>query len=281
MSARRLVVVSGAVAALAAATVPAIGSEPSSGTVSNASPAVAWTGTATGYGVVPANILLDATGQGASCPPGACDTFALKVADGGDLLVTAAQRARDNFTELHVVLPDGTKHYVVSDDSKPATIRIKKAAAGDYGVEVLTNETAASSGEYDASATLGTPKPAATPDAGATPGASTTPAASGTPAARSEPQPAATLSLRTRRASARRPARLEVSASSPVTGLVAQLGKGRKVVARGKLARLEKTGTVALKPRRLKPGTYVVAIRAKDARTGQPVGLRARLKVVR
>src|SRR3954451_20646634 len=163
MSRARTILFTGAAAAAAAAVaVPALASDPASGTVSEAAPSVTWKGNATGYGVVPTNILVTTAGQDPQCPPTACDKFALTVADSFDLVVTAAQSAHDNFTELHVVQPDGSVQYVQSEDGKAATIKVKKAAKGDYGIEVLTNESADQSGAYDASATLNVPKPAGT-----------------------------------------------------------------------------------------------------------------------
>ena len=276
MSRARLLTV-GASVALVVAAVPAVASDPESGTVSASSPSVTWSGNATGYGVVPTNILITTAGQDPACPPQACDTFDLTVADSADLTVTAAQRAADNFTELHVVMPDGTVQYVQSAEAKPATIKVKKAPKGEYTIEVLTNEAAFQAGEYDASATLNVPKPAAPAPTTTTPPASPTPA----PAAA---EPAASLTLKTRKASAkksRKGLKLSVAATKPVKDLVAQLTKGSKVLGKGKLAQLASTGTVKVKTKTLKPGTYVVALSAKDASTGQLVGLRTKFKVTK
>lgn len=258
-----------------AAAVPALAATPDKGTVSKAAPTVKWEGTATGYGFVPANILITTAGEDPVCEAPACDTFALTVADKDDLTVTAAQRAHDNFTELHIVRPDGTVAYVQSADSEPAKIKIKGAPAGDYKIEVMTNETAEQSGEYDADALLGSPaKPAATPAPGATPAPAPAPA----PA---QERPAAALTLTTKAASAkkaRKSLKLAIAASSPVTEVKAALKKGKKVVGTGALASLSGKGTIALKIKgKLKPGSYIFAMTAKDG--ARIVGVTAKLKV--
>jgi hypothetical protein len=264
-----------AAAAAAALALPAVAATPDKGTVSNASPEVKWEGTATGYGVVPANILMDAGGEEPLCPPQACDKFALTVADKGDLTVTAAQRAADNFTELHVRKPDGSIVYIQSEDSKPAIIKIKNAATGEYGIEILTNESADSSGEYDASAKLGSgAKPVVTAPA-------PPPAATPAPPAQRAP---ATLTLTTKKASAKRSRKaLKVvfGTSQPVTAVEAVLRQGTKTVSRAKIARVDRSGTLVFKLRKgLKPGKYAVAIAARDS-SGAGVGLTAPFKVVR
>jgi hypothetical protein len=257
-----------------AAAVPAFAATPDKGTVSKAAPTVKWEGTATGYGFVPANILITTAGEDPVCEAPACDTFALTVADKDDLTVTAAQRAHDNFTELHIVRPDGTVAYVQSADSEPAKIKIKGAAAGDYKIEIMTNESAEQSGEYDADALLGAAaKPAATPAPGATPAPAPAPAA--------QERPAAALTLTTKAASAkkaRKSLKLAIAASSPVTEVKAALKKGKKVVGTGALASLSGKGKITLKIKgKLKPGSYIFAMTAKDG--ARIVGVTAKLKV--
>jgi hypothetical protein len=277
MSRARTLLAGGLGAALVATAVPALASEPSSGTVSASAPTIAWKGNAPGYGVVPTNLLVTAAGEDPVCPPQTCDTFDLTVADTADLVVSAQESGHNNFTELHVVQPDGTVQYIQSEDGKPSVVKVKKAAKGDYGIEVITNQSPDEGGAYDASATLNVPKPAAAPE-------STPPAATPPPAAAPAPQPAASLSLRTKKVSARttkKALKLGVAASKPVRGLVVQLSKGKKVVGKGKLATLASKGTVKLKVSKLKAGTYVVAMVAKDASTGQTVGLRTKLKVTK
>ncbi|HVL94534.1 MAG TPA: hypothetical protein VM266_01600 [Solirubrobacteraceae bacterium] len=284
MSRLRILVSAAAAAALATAALPALAAEPSSGTVSASSPTVEWTGQANGYGVVPTNILITATGEDPLCPPQPfCDKFALKVADSADLTVTAQQSAANNFTELHIIRPDGTVDYVQSEDAKPATLKIRRAPVGDYTIEVMTNETLAGTGDYHASAKLAVAQPAepAPSDPSATPGQ---PGGDPQPGQPADPQPAASLSLKTKKLSARKARKapkLRIAASKPVTDVEVQLLKGKKVVGKGSLARIDSVATVKLKSRKLRKGAYVVAVAAKDAETQQAVGTRAKLKVTR
>jgi hypothetical protein len=266
-----------AVTAAVAVAVPALASDPSSGTVSNANPKVSWTGKATGYGVVPTNILLTTAGEDPACPASACDTFKLTVADSGDLVVTAACTTADQFTELHVHKPDGSTVYVQSEQGKPAAVKIKSAAKGDYTIDVLTNDDVTSDGTYNASAEL---KTAAAPAGPAVPTVPPAPAGSTAPP---PPTPAATLTLKTTKLSARKAKKapkVQLTASAPVTAVSAVLKKGSKSVAKASLAKLTGTGTLTFKlKKKLTPGTYQLVAAAKDgART---IGLAAKLKVTK
>ena len=157
MSARTGILSIAALAVLATAA-PAMASNPASGTVSDTSPSVTWQGQAPGYGVVPANILVTATGRDPLCPPKTCDTFQLTVDAAHPLIVTALCQTGNNFTELHVHTPDGTTLYTVSDQGSSAEIDLDQAAPGQYTIDVLTNDPAGlSQGNYDASADLQLP----------------------------------------------------------------------------------------------------------------------------
>ena len=153
-----------ALAATLTAAAPALASSPSSGTVSAAAPEFSWTGNATGYAVIPANLLLTGAGQDPICPPaetGTCDRFTLTVADQADLVVNAECFCSNNFMELHVRKPDGTLAYVFGEQGAPAELVLPQAAPGDYQVEVLTNEPVKlASGGYSGSARLDIPPPA-------------------------------------------------------------------------------------------------------------------------
>ena len=260
--------------------VPAVASDPSSGTVSFSAPKVAWTGTATGYGVVPTNILLTTAGNDPACPPQACDTFKLTVADSADLIVTAACKTADQFTELHVHKPDGTTVYVQSDQGKPATVKVKAAPKGDYTIDVLTNDDPSSGGEYSASAELKVPGAAPAPAAPAPGAPAPTPTATAPAPA---PAPAATLTLKTTKLSARKArkaAKLGIASSGPVTNVKAVIKRGSKVVAKAALASLNGSGTLTFKlAKKLKPGSYAFAATASDV--GRTVGVTAKLKVTR
>ena len=265
-----------------AVSVPALAATPESGSVSKASPAVTWEGTAPGYGVFPTNLLLTTLGEDpAPCEPPYCDTFALTVADKADLNLQAAQSGADNFTELHVIKPDGEMIFAQSADSEPVRVKVKAAEPGEYTIEVMTNETVASGGAYGASATLAVA--AAPAPSGGTPPSSDPPPPPSTvsppPAGQDDgPKAAASLALVTKTVKAAKKLRLAVSSSGPVTDFKLVVKKGRKIVARGALARLAGKAHVTLKvKRRLKKGTYGVAMTAKDG--NRQVGLTTKLRV--
>jgi hypothetical protein len=277
MSRARITLSAAACAALTIAVVPALASDPSSGTVSNAAPTAEWTGSSNGYGYYPLHSIGQ---QGEPCQAPVCDTYTLTVADQATLTLTAdnntASGPGSDSVELDVVKPDGTIVYTESAADKPVVVKIKNAAKGDYELHVIVNEQAQNDGTYKASAVLGNgPAPVA-------PAATPAPAA---PAPAPAPaQAAATLTLNTKKASAKKAKKglkLSVSASSPVTDVVAKLLKGKKAIGSGKLARIDGTGSVSVKAKKLKKGTYTVALTAKDAGTGQAVGLQAKLKVVK
>jgi hypothetical protein len=95
--------------------------------------------------------------------------------------------------------------------------------------------------------------------------------------------PAATLSLKTLKLSAKRArkaAKLTIASSGPVTGFQAVLKKGSATVAKARLASLSGSRALTFKLRRkLKPGTYTVAMIATDG--ARQIGTTARLKVTR
>lgn len=254
---------------------PAAAATPESGTVSAATPSVKWEGTAPGYGVFPTDLLLTGLGEDpAPCEAPYCDTFTLTVADKADLNVTALCRSADNFTELRVTKPDGELLFAQSAQGQAVRIKVKQAVPGEYVVNVMTNDSVIASGEYDAEAVLAIAPPVAAAPAVAPPAAAPAPA----------PAPeraAATLAVRTRSVSARaRSFKLALTSTAPVTAVKVRLRKGRRTLSTGRLKALDGRGTVRLKPRRrLRPGTYLLAITARDgART---VGLTTRLKVRR
>jgi hypothetical protein len=276
MSRARTILTAGVGLALVAASVPAFASDPESGKVSVASPQFEWTGTSNGYGYYPIHSV---TGEG-SCQAPVCDTFELEVADQANLTLTVDNNAANgpgtDVVQVDVTKPDGDTVQTGGTDAKPTVVKIKNAAKGKYTIEVTTNEQPQNDGSYKGVAVLGNPAPASPPPA-------TTPPPSSTPAP-APPAPAASLSLTTRKASAkksRKGLKLAVGTSKPVKDFVAQLVKGKKVVGKGKLAQLASKGTVKLKTKKLKPGSYVVALTATDASSGQKVGLRAKFRVVK
>jgi hypothetical protein len=143
---------------LGAAAPAAHAATPAEGTVSLAAPNAAWTGSAAGYGVVVVNSLVART-----CQAPACDEFVLKVADAGDLVVSATANGASGFTELDVVRPDGS---TISNDggagNPTSELRLKRVSPGTYRVRTHTNAPAARDATYRASAKLGPSAPPVT-----------------------------------------------------------------------------------------------------------------------
>ena len=277
MSRARSILCGGATVALTVFAVPALAAEPESGSVSNAAPTFEWTGESNGYGYYPVHSI---TGEG-ECAPPLCDSVELEVVDSANLTLTVDNNAANgpgtDVVQVDVVKPDGEKMLTGGTDGKPTVVKIKNAPKGTYTIEVTTNEQQQNDGSYKGVAVLGTGTAPAPPPATTTPTPQTTP-----PPA--QQQPAAALSLKTRKASAkksRKGLKLAIGTSKPVKDLTAALVKGKKVVGKGKLASLASSGTVKLKTKKLKPGRYLVALDATDASSGQKVGLRAKFKVVK
>lgn len=274
MSRARTILCAGAATALAA--VPAFAADPEKGEVSKTAPKVTWTGQSVNGGAT--TIPAVANGGAPVCQAPSCDTFELDVKDSADLTVIADAPETGGFTMLQIVKPDGEKVYNSGAEGETSTkIRIKKAPAGAYKVEIAAN--ALDPQDYTASAELAVPAPPPpAPPAGPAPAPTATPA----PAAPA-PQAGATLSLRTRTISAKRSRKrpkLVIAASREVTDVQAKLKKGKKVVGRAKLARLAGRGTLKFKLRKpLKRGRYALTVVAKDGT--RTVGLQARLRVKR
>ena len=91
-----------ALAAALAIAAPAGAATPASGTISLASPTVSWSGTANGYLFRTAN---EFTG---ACEAPFCDSFALTLAEAGQLTVTATARTGAGFTRVEILRPDGS-----------------------------------------------------------------------------------------------------------------------------------------------------------------------------
>ena len=261
----RLLAAAALAAAAIATAVPALAVEPESGTISNASPRVDWKGETINGGATTLPAVVNG-GTVAGCIAPTCETFALTLADAGDLTVTASSPNDRKFVMVEIVKPDGSTIYNGGTETESSTtVKIKKAATGAYEVRIANN--ALEIEPYDAFAHLPIVAAAAPAE----------PATQPQPAAR----PAATLSVVTRSLSARKSrkkAKLSISSSGPVSDVVVRLRKGSKALATGRLAQLNGRGTVALKLKRaLKKGRYTVAVAAKDG--DRPVGATAPLKV--
>lgn len=271
--------------ALAAATslgslAAAHAATPSSGTVSNASPSVTWTGLlvqgAASYNAFNNN-------PDAPCAPGSCDTFALKVEDGGPLtLACELQRSASSGVAecgFRVTDPSGTTTFTggPSGPDKPFTLKIKNAVKGDWTVDT-TDTFVGTPGNYEATATLGNATPA--------------PVVPTTPVGSPSPQPAApgtTLAITTRSASSKklRKARklaVGLKSSAPVDNITVTLRKGKKKLASAKLATLASSGKATLKLKgkaaKLKKGSYRLVAAGTD-KQNRPVSTATTLKVKR
>jgi hypothetical protein len=251
-----------AAAALTAAGF-ATASAPSSGKVSTAAPRVEWKGSSTGYLYYNYQRVARTGGQSPRCDAPACDEFTLDVADSADLTISATYETTV-FLDFEIVMPDGSHLWVDGSDDKNTTVaKIKKAKPGTYKIQVTTNGTAADDGAFTAFAQLAVPAAPASP-APAAPAVPAVPAPA--PAAPSSAQ----LTIRTRAGSARkRSLAVALATTAPLTDVQAFLRKGKKVVAKGRMASLAQSGKVTLKlPKKLKPGAYTLAVSAKTQAGG-------------
>src|SRR4051812_21771144 len=98
-----------ATAAIGLVAVPALAATPDSGTVSESTPRVTWTGDSVNGGAT--TIPAVANGGTVACVPPSCDTFKLEVATSADLTLIAKSDLDAGFTMLEVVRPDGSKSY--------------------------------------------------------------------------------------------------------------------------------------------------------------------------
>jgi hypothetical protein len=124
-------------AAAAAGTVAvADAATPADGTVSKASPTVAWTGT-----LAESAIAYNAFNQGAPipCAPPTCDTFTLTVADEGGDLVLNIKPSGDVATGFRITTPDGEQEFNGGDATaaKGHTVTIKNAPKGEYTLDAV------------------------------------------------------------------------------------------------------------------------------------------------
>lgn len=115
--------------------------------------------------------------------------------------------------------------------------------------------------------TVGQPCPAAAPAAPAAP--AELPAAAPAPVtalSSSGPLPVKVTSRRFKAKKVKKGMTIKLKASEPLTKIGAQLKKGKKVVGKGSLAKLNKgKGSLRLKAKRLKKGTYVLDLAGTDA----------------
>ena len=261
----------GVVAALASTSI-ALAADPESGSIGKASPKVEWKGQVINSGVTNNAWAQDAS---APCEPPACDTFALKVTDPGDVTLRLSgfkenTAGGDPGCGIRVTLPDGSHQYT-SGTCGPKTamvVKMKNAKAGDYVVDVADSHVVGTPEDYVASAEM---------PAFLNAGGSTQPAPAPAPApAPTQPASAPQLTVSAPKASARKTAKSRkytVTASTSggaLTQVQGRLLKGRKALGTGKLARLEGTAKLVLKlskktAKKLRKGTYTVTVTGVDA----------------
>jgi len=282
MNARRILPLLLAATALAA---PALAADPESGTLSKSSPQVKWSGSTTNGGAT--TIPAVANGGAEACVSPSCDTFALKIADaGGNLKIKADAPDTGGFLMVQLVKPDGSKIYAGGAEAETSTtVALKNAPAGDYKVEIAANSlnevqhTAVADLAFVSAAPPEDPSATPTP----TPTATAPPSGSGGPTPPPAQQPAATLTAKAGKLSARKVNKrkrfaVSVSTTKTVSNVVVRLMKGSKTLANGSLASLTGTKSITVKfKRKLKAGSYVIAVAAKDG--GQPVGTRIPVKI--
>jgi hypothetical protein len=255
-----------------------LAAEPGEGTVSAAAPKAEWTGEAAGYGT---SIVADVNGSFfGPCQAPNCDEFTLDVKDVADLTVALTTNDGSGFMTAEVEKPDGSIVYNGgAAEADTTTFKIKKAATGTYLVRSQTNNTVADDYGYHGVASLAVASAAPVTAPVSAPPATTAPAPASAPTVAP-----ATLSIRTRSASARRAKgtlKVAVASDQPVSGVVATLRKGTKKVGSTRLASLSGKGTLKLRvSRKLKPGSYSLSVTAKDQR-GAIVGASAPFKLKR
>lgn len=269
-------------AALAAlsAVVAADATTPSSGSISTAAPKMTWTGSTTSSAVA-FNAFAQETGV--PCAPPTCDAFSLDIKDGGsDVILTVELGTAANSgaatAGIRITNPAGETVFITGEapPGKPLKHTLKAAAAGTYTLEHVDSFVCCGTIEFKATATYASAVATPTPSPGAS--ATPTPTASATPT----PQPAAPTLGIVSPSGFRRSAKsvaVQLRSSGRLTGVNVLLTKGKKTVAKGKLAKLDGKGKVTLKiTRKLAKGTYGIAAGGKDAQ-GRNVTAGRKVKV--
>ena len=230
---------------LAVAAAPALAADPSSGEVSKATPKVTWEGAITSF----QSWQLYNQEQGQCIAP-SCDTFTLEVKDAAPLLNIVVESA-DSGIIVEVVKPDGSKEQFGGTELK-VTAKLKNPPTGSYTINVAQNEQTQAT--HKGTAELVFPAAAAPP---APPQASPTP-----PAASDAPVPK--LSLKAGRLKGRS-LPVTIRASAAIGNVRATLRRGKKVVGRGSLAKVDDRAVLKLKLRgRPKRGRHTLKVTAVD-----------------
>lgn len=257
-----------AVLAVLAISATAIAADPPSGKVSKASPTVTWKGEMTTPYASYGPMYLDNTH---ACEAPSCDRFTLEVADGpADLTVKAAHTSPDGGIEMmRITKPNGDIVFGTDDTDQPQAIKIKAAPSGQYFVDITNGSKVQAS--YEASATLAvaaTPPPTAGPTPPQTP-----------PVA---PAPPVTVSGKAPAISAKKANKIKKLVVSVTTnreaGVKARLLAGKKLVGTGTLAKLNGTGRLTMKLKKLKAGRHTLVLEASDGQSIARTTIKVKVK---
>ena len=169
---------------------------------------------------------------------------------------------------------------------------IKNAPSGNYVIDTV-NIFAGTPNDYAAKATLLVPGAATTGGTTVAPGTANPPpsnnsSGSGQEQGPSRPvQPSPKLTVKAAKASAKKLAKsrklsVALTTTGPLTKLTAVVSKGRKTLAKGKLAKLDAKGKLIVKftKKKLKKGTYALTVQGLDAQNRTVTAL-AKVKVTK
>lgn len=229
---------------LTVSVTPAFAAEPESGTVSKDAPKVSWEGAITSF----QSWQTYNQGQG-QCLPASCDTFTLEVKDAAPLLNITVESG-DSTMFVEVVKPDGSKE--LYSGATKAVGKLKNPAPGTYTINVAQNEQTQATHKGTAELVFPAAAPApAPPPAGVTP-----------PAATDTPRP--TLSVKAGRLKGRS-LPVTIRPSAAIGNVSATLRRGRKLVAKGSLAKVTGSAVLKLKLKgKPKRGKHTLKVRAMD-----------------
>jgi hypothetical protein len=250
--------------------------DPGEGTVSAASPTVAWKGQVVSAGVSSQAWAQDPT---APCQAPSCDTFALEVADSANLVLKLKgfkqnTAGGDPTCDFRVTDPAGEQtHYPgTCGPESEMRVTIKNAAKGKYTIDVADSHVVGQPENYEASATLAVPPPVVAP-----------PASTPAPTTTAPPAPAK-LTVKAPKLSAKKLKKAKkfvvtLTTSAPLTAVNALLVDKKKSVGSGKLAQLNGTSKLTVKVKKaLKKGTYQLSVGGRDAQ-GRNVLATAKVKI--
>jgi hypothetical protein len=266
----------------------AVAATPDSGKVSKAEPIVEWGGSTTSGAVI-----LNAWENDPStpCPPsdgnGPCDPYALTIDEKGTVDIVAKPLGQsDDGTPvtigLRVEKPDGSIAYTSAEEQ--ATLTLEDAEKGEYTVTVADAFICCGPQDYQASATMRVPAPAAAP--GDAPQGGTPPAGGGQPQqpAPQQNQPSSTptdFALTAKAPKVKRKARsfkVPVTTSRSVEKVTITLKKGSKTLGSGTFAPFPGKGSVKVKAsKKLAKGSYKLVVVGQDG--GVAVARTLKLKV--